>query len=97
LPSTIEQVQRDFGDRLAVVAINIQESRETVARWLGERKISAQVLLDPTGAAVRAYRVTSTPTAFLLDRRGRLVARAIGTKPWTGPLGRELLEKLTAP
>jgi hypothetical protein len=36
LPSTIEQVHREYGPRgLAVLAVNIEESRDVVAAWVG--------------------------------------------------------------
>jgi hypothetical protein len=94
LPSAIEQVHRDWRDRgLAVLAVNIQEPRDTVAAWVRGSKITTTVLLD-AGAVTRAYKVTVTPTAFLIDRDGRLVAKAIGSKPWTGATARGLLAAL---
>jgi peroxiredoxin len=96
LPSTIEQVQREFKDRgLAVLAINIQESRETVVKWIATKSVTSTVLLDRSGSVTNSYRVTATPTAFLIGRDGKLVARAIGTKPWTSKDGRALLAALT--
>jgi hypothetical protein len=46
---------------------------------------------------VRAYRVTATPTVFVVSREGRLIARANGTKAWTSPRGRAFLDLLVAP
>jgi peroxiredoxin len=97
LPSTIEQVHRTHGERgLAVLAVNIEERRETVAAWVRRAKVTMPVLLDPSGQVTRSYGVTGTPTAFLVGRDGKLVARAVGTKPWTGDKGRKLLERLLA-
>ena len=52
------------------------------------------VLLDPPGIATRAWSITATPSAFLVDRDGRVVARAVGTRPWTDPEGRAVIEAL---
>ena len=97
MPSTIEQVHRELGPRgLTVLAVNLAGDRETVAAWVREKKVTSRVLLDSTGAARRAWRVTGTPTVFLIARDGTLVAKAISTRAWTGPIGRAILEALLA-
>jgi len=88
-------VHRRYGDRLAVLAISIQEPRETVERFVRAKGLSFPVLLDPTGAATAAYEVTATPTVFLLSRDGKLVGKALGNKAWTSERGRALLGRLT--
>jgi hypothetical protein len=95
LPSEIEQVQRRYRDRLAVVAIDIQESRDTVATWAKDRRLSFTILLDPDGAVTRAYEVTATPTVFVLSGEGKLVGKALGTKGWNSERGHALLGRLT--
>ena len=95
MPSTIQQVHREYGPRgLTVLAINMEEDRATVARWVAEKKVTLTVLLDPTDATNRAYRVTGTPTVFVVGRDGTLVGKASGTKDWMGPVGRALLQAL---
>jgi peroxiredoxin len=97
LPSEIEQVHRRYRDRLTVLAIDIQEPRETVAAWAKEKRVSFTILLDPSGAVSNRYEVTATPTVFLVSRDGKLVAKALGTKAWTSDKGRALLDRLTGP
>ena len=95
MPSIIEQVNRDYRDRgLVVYAVNIEETRRTVAKWVEKNHSTVPVLLDPFGDASAAYRITATPTVFLIGRDGRFVAKAIGTKEWTSEHGRALLQRL---
>ena len=97
MPSAIAQVQREFRDKgLVVLAVSIRESPETVEAWVNKVKLPFPVLVDESGFVQRAWRVTSTPTVFLVDRRGMVVGKAIGTKPWTAPAGRALLAALLA-
>jgi len=97
LPSTIEQVHRDFKDQgLAVLAINLGEERDTLAAWLKSRSVTSTVLLDATGAVSKSYGIAFTPTVFLVDRDGRLVGKGIGVRPWAGDKGRALLRLLLA-
>jgi peroxiredoxin len=97
LPTVIETMHRELGDRgLDVLAIDIQEAPDRVAAWVKQRKVTTRVLLDGDGAVSQLYGVTGTPTVFLVGRDGRLVAKAPGTRPWSGPQGRELLRTLLA-
>ena len=91
----MEQVLRDHRARgLALLAVNIEEDRETVARWARAKTVTSTLLLDPTGSVNRAYRVTGTPTVFVVGRDGTLVGKAFSTKEWMGPVGRALLQAL---
>jgi peroxiredoxin len=98
LPSTIEQMHREHRPRgLAVVAVNIDEPADRVAAWVQANKVTTDVVLDPGARVTTSWGVTATPTAFVLDRQHRLVAKALGPKAWTSKKGRALLEALLAP
>jgi len=95
LPSAIEQLYQEYATRgLAVVAVNMEESPDKVATWVLKNRVTVDVLLDPRGVASRAWAITATPCAFLFGRDGRLVARAVGRRPWTAPEGRAVIEAL---
>jgi peroxiredoxin len=95
LPSTIEKVHQDYKDAgLVVLPISIEEGRRKVTGWAPSRTLTMPLLLDPDGTASGAYRITATPTVFLVGRDGKLVAKARGTKPWTSEQGRALLQLL---
>ena len=97
MPSTIAELHREFRDRgLAVLAVNIQESRSTVAAWVKDNRVTLPVLLDPDATVTSAYGVTATPTAILIGRDGRLIGKAVGPRSWTGPKGRALFDGLLA-
>lgn len=79
-----------------MLAVNIEEDRQTVAAWVARNRLSVPVLLDPDGAVTRGWQVSGTPTVFVLGRGGRLLGKAVGTRPWSSPVGRSLLEALLA-
>ena len=98
MPSTIEQVHREYRPRgLVVLAVNIEESPDVVASWARSKRLSMDVLLDPRGVASTAWKVTATPTTFVVGRDGRLVGKVVGERPWTSPAARSLIEALLAP
>jgi len=97
LPSSIAQIQQELkGKGLVVLAVSIQESRAKVDAWVSKAGLPFPVFLDEDGRMMRAWKVRSTPTVFIIDRRGRLVGSAVGTKAWTSPAGRALFQMLLA-
>ena len=95
MPSAIAQVQRELKDQgLVVLAVSIKEPAATVGGWTKRVALSFPVVLDEDGAMMASWRVSSTPTVYLIDRRGRVVARAVGTKPWSSPAGRAVFSAL---
>ncbi|MBM3220559.1 MAG: TlpA family protein disulfide reductase [Candidatus Rokubacteria bacterium] len=97
MPSALADVHREMKPRgLVVLPVSLQESRDTVTTWTRKVPLPFGVFLDEDAAMARAWRITSTPTVFLIDRRGRVVGKAVGTKPWSSPAGRALLTALLA-
>lgn len=72
----LHQRYRDQG--LAVLAINLQQSRESVQEYLAGLSISYPVLLDNAGEMAGRYGVAALPLVYLLDRQGRLYTRMLG-------------------
>lgn len=55
--------------RLAVVAVDQQESPAIVRRFAGARGLSFQVILDG-GSVARAFRISVLPVSVFVDARG---------------------------
>jgi peroxiredoxin len=88
-------MHREYKARgLTVLAIDMKEPKPTVEAWVRKSGVSFDVLLDPADVTTRAYGVSVTPTVFLIGRDGKLLAKSMGTKRWTGPKGRALLDAL---
>ena len=72
LPAGIEQVTRERrGQPFTVLAVSIEEPKDLVASWVKGAGVTLPVLLDYDGAVARDYRVTATPTTFVIGRDGR--------------------------
>jgi hypothetical protein len=87
------------GQGLEVLLISFRESADLVKRTVSERGYVAPVLLDASGDVTgRQYGVWGPPTAYLVDREGRLIGRMVGAKDWSGAPARDLLRAfVTAP
>ena len=97
MPSTIERIQQEFREPgLVVLAINLGEDRRMLAGWVKSRNVTSTVLFLDNPALGQSYAITATPTVYLVDRGGKLVGKAIGTRPWSGDKGRAILRALLA-
>jgi len=80
-----------------VLLISFRESEDRVKRAVTERGYTAPVLLDASGDVTgRVYGVFGPPTAYLVDREGRLVGRIAGGRDWSGPAAREVIRDFVA-
>ena len=72
--------------------MSFREDAVVVKRTAAERGYTAPVLVDRTGDVTgMGYGVFGPPTADLIDRQGRLVARMVGERDWSAPAVRKLL------
>ena len=56
--------------------------------------IGLPVLLDPKGAAARAWRARGIPTSLVIDKQGRERARLEGSADWATPAAAAAVRKL---
>ena len=83
------------GKGFEVRLINFRESPETVRRVARERGYSIPTLLDETGDVTgRVYGVFGPPTVYFVDREGRLIGRAAGTRDWNSAVARAFVKAL---
>lgn len=59
-------------------------------------EVPPEVLLDETGAAARAWDVSTLPDSFLVGADGSLRYRLAGARSWRGPAAREFLRSAAA-
>ena len=72
--------------------MSFREDPALVKQTAAERGYTAPVLIDRSGDVTGiGYGVFGPPTAYLIDRRGRLVARMVGPRDWSTPAVKGLL------
>lgn len=92
MPS-VNKLYADLKDKgFQALLISFRESQELVRRTVRERGYVAPVLLDQRGDVTgREYGVWGPPTVYFVDRRGRLVGRAMGPRDWDTPNARKFI------
>jgi hypothetical protein len=77
--------------------VSFREDAALVKRTAAERGYIAPVLVDRKGdVAGIGYGVFGPPTAYLIDREGRLLARMVGARDWKAPAVKALLLEVLA-
>ena len=76
----MEAAQKKFGDHaeFLVVAVAVNQSKNSVRRHLEREPMPFTFLWDGNGAAVRAFQAPSTSYIAVLDAKGRVVYTGVG-------------------
>ena len=88
--------QRYKRDGLVILAVNLGESEDQVNAYVARHGLSFPHLMDPGAKAEEAFGIQATPTNFLVDRRGHVVAGGMGYRDWDGPQAHRIIESLLA-
>ena len=70
------------------------EGAEIVGPYKKKHGLTFPHLLDPNRMVSGEFRVRGTPTNYLLDRQGRVVAAAVGYRDFGSPEAHALIEAL---
>jgi len=73
----LDALYNKFKDQGLVVLAIPDEQAAKVAPFIGERKISYPVLLDPGRKVNELFQVEGIPKSFVFDREGKMVAQSI--------------------
>lgn len=84
----LDKTQAALGSQgLAVLALSSDRAGKSQVEAFYKRNgiHNLPILLDPRGAAARAFGARGLPTSVLVDRRGQEVARLEGEAEWDHP------------
>ncbi|MDR2629564.1 MAG: TlpA family protein disulfide reductase [Spirochaetaceae bacterium] len=85
MPSMEALYRRFKGQGLELLAVNLQESRRTVSAFMKQLGLSFPAALDERGGIGAIYGVMAIPTTYIVDRKGRIIARVTGSFRWDDP------------
>ncbi len=82
MPS-MQRVYDELKDEgFVIVAVDLQENRKVVKKFVDQYKLTFPVLLDKKGKVGAIYGARNIPTTYLIDRDGYIIARQIGAREW---------------
>lgn len=75
----MEEIQNRYKDQgLAVVAVNLDKSKDKAQEFLKQFHSSFTIAFDPEGKTAERYKVMGMPSSYLIDRNGQLHMSHIG-------------------
>ena len=74
--------------------MNLAEPPSRVKEYVAEHKLTLPVLLDSDSRVSNLYGVRGTPTRFLINRQGKVIAGSIGPRDWASKEARKLIASL---
>ena len=89
MPAMERLHQTYSGKGLVVLAVNLEESSARVAKFVKELRLTFPAVLDGDGTASRAFAVRGLPVTYLVDRDGRILWRAFGSREWNNQAARK--------
>jgi len=85
MPS-IEAVYQKLKDKgLVVLAVNLGDSRNKISAFMNEYKLNFPAVIDERSATGSYYNIQAIPTTYIIDRRGLIIARLVGSINWNTP------------
>ncbi|CRI63995.1 putative Thiol-disulfide oxidoreductase resA [Thiocapsa sp. KS1] len=85
MPSMQRAHETVTDEGISVIAVNVGEDAETIARFLSETDVDFPIPMDLDSEVVQSYPVKGLPTTFVIDPEGRLVYSATGEREWDDP------------
>ena len=95
MPS-LEVLHQQFKEKqFVLLTISVDyEGIKPVREFLNKQHYTFPVLLDPNGETLDLFDVKGIPTTFMIDKKGRMIGRAIGPRDWKSPEAFSLINLL---
>ena len=81
-------------DGLVILAVNFQEGPERVKEFLAKHNLTFTALLDRDGKVSELYQAWALPVSVVINKRGEIAARAMGSKDWHSAEARQFFKQL---
>jgi peroxiredoxin len=86
--------QRLGKDGFVLLAVSVDQGGGQEVREFAEQlQLTFPVLLDPARESAHAYRTHAIPESVLIDRRGVIVQRVLGSRDWTSEESLRMVRK----
>lgn len=78
----IESVVKEYKAKNVVLyAVNLREDKAKIQKFLDQRKLDVEVLMDTDGSIANKYQVTGIPQTVIIDREGVVQVVHVGAGP----------------
>jgi len=86
MPSLEVLHERFKGEKFVLLTVSVNyEGLKVVHGFLDKHSYTFPVLLDPNGETLDLFEVKGIPTTFIIDKKGRVIGKALGPRDWRSP------------
>jgi peroxiredoxin len=86
IPSMVRLNQSMQGKEFQMLAVSIDEGgKDAVVDFFKKGKVALPALLDTEGKVSRRYGTTGVPETFVIDRKGVILKKVVGSMDWSSP------------
>lgn len=71
-------MQQKYGDDLIVIGVNVDQEKSLADQFIQETAPKFKIAFDTKGALATEYQVAAMPSAFILNREGKIVFKHLG-------------------
>ncbi|MBI3015254.1 MAG: TlpA family protein disulfide reductase [Candidatus Tectomicrobia bacterium] len=84
MPTMQKAYEQHQSRGLEILAVSIDRGgKKAVQEFMQELKLTFPALLDPDMSVLRMYRVVGIPVSLLIDRKGIIRYKHVGSRDWT--------------
>jgi peroxiredoxin len=95
MPSLEVLHQKFKGENFVLLTISVDYGGlKPVQGFINKHRYTFPVLLDANGETLDLFEVKGIPTTFIIDKKGRVIGRAIGPRDWKSPEVFSLIDHL---
>lgn len=82
-----DKLYKEYGDRVHFIMLNVDDTRETVKKFISDNGYSFPIYFDDTNVCAYTYGASSIPLTFVLYEGGKVYGYQIGVLPEEALLG----------
>lgn len=74
----IEKLHENHGEDIKIIAVNLEEAKEKVEKYLENEDLNFTVLLDKNKNVANKYLIRAIPTSYFLNKNGIIIEKNLG-------------------
>ena len=82
MPSLERLWQKVKDQNIIVLAINVGEDSDTIFEFGGNYPTTFPIPMDQDGEVIKQYPVVGLPTTYVINPKGMVMYRAVGSREW---------------
>jgi len=68
-----------------ILAVNVNDTPAAAGQYIKQKNYTFPVLMDLEYKASQVYGIRGFPTTYLVDKRGKLIGKLVGSREWDSP------------